>query len=150
MYGGLVVLFVLVGFVLQFRWMERARERGATDIVPSGFANKLSLWMLHKKGLSPESGSGETSGAEKIFCETCMGSGIRFSEGGKEEICPVCQGVGFRMVRRFDPADRKCLACGGMGRVIFPDTGAAGTCPRCDGRGLVRSHAGEDAAPDGN
>lgn len=146
-YGGLVVLFVLLGFILQFKWMERAREKGATDIIPSGFANKLSHWMLQKKGLDPD--SGEAGGVKKIPCETCLGSGIHLADGGAEEICPICQGVGFRMIRFMNPADRICPNCAGMGRFADSDTGAVGTCPRCDGRGVIRSPAAPDSAPDG-
>lgn len=140
-----MVLFVLLGFVLQFRWMEQAKKKGMTDVMPAGFASKLSRWMMSKKGISPD--SLEASGAEKISCETCMGSGIRMVDDGQEGICLICQGVGFRMVRRFDPADRICTACGGMGRLRLPDSGEVGTCPRCDGRGLIRSPAQSAAAP---
>lgn len=147
--GFLIVLLVLLGLALQSQWMDRAKKKGSTDIVPQGFAERLSNWMMYKKGLVPE-GDVVSGGAEKVVCGTCMGGGTVMSGAGAKEMCPICQGVGFRMVRRLDPADRLCPFCGGMGRVEIPDAGKVGTCPRCDGRGLVRRAAPADAAPAGN
>ena len=148
-FGVLILLLVLAG-VWQYQWMKRIRQKGAKDVVPPVFAEQLSRWMLHKKGLDPEPVSLEVLGAEKIDCGACMGSGRSLAGGGENEICPICQGVGFHMIRRFDSADRICPACGGMGRVEMPDTGAVDTCPRCDGRGLIRNPPRPDSAPDGN
>jgi hypothetical protein len=149
-YGGLIALLVLVAFIVQFKWMQHAKETGAISLDSQGLASKLSLWMLQKKGLDAEAGAVDISGAQKIACETCMGTGSVLSGKGEKEICPICLGVGFHMVRRFDPSDRICPFCVGMGRAVMPDTGAVDTCPRCGGRGLVRSQAGTNAAPDGN
>jgi hypothetical protein len=149
-YGFLIALLVVGGGVLQYQWMQRVRQQGATEVVPPAFAEQIGRWMLAGKGLAPDGGSLAPSadGAEKIICENCMGSGNVLSELGERSICPICQGVGFHMIRRFDPADRICPFCSGMGRVELPDTGEVGTCPRCDGRGLVRSQM--DLAPAGN
>ena len=49
------------------------------------------------------------------------------------------------MIRPFDAQDVICSACGGMGR-IETDAGGAETCPRCDGRGFVRTE-GKVPAP---
>jgi hypothetical protein len=149
-YGLLVALLVVGGGILQYQWMQRVRQAGADDVVPPAFAEQIGRWMLAGKGLAPDGGaiSPNTAGAEKIICEHCMGSGSALSDLGERSICPICQGVGFHMIRRFDPADRICPFCSGMGRVELPDTGEVGTCPRCDGRGLVRSQM--NAAPAGN
>jgi DnaJ-class molecular chaperone len=64
-------------------------------------------------------------------------------------MCPICLGLGFHMIKRFDASDRICPLCAGMGRVALPDTGVIGTCPRCEGRGLVRSQAAASAAAAG-
>ncbi len=146
-YGALVVLFVLAGFILQFRWMQSASDRGSDDIVLPAFARKISAWMLHKRGLPNEPGTAGAGGIEKIPCETCMGSGTLYGDDGREAMCPICQGVGYRMVRRFEPGERICPACAGMGRVIFSDTGLADTCPRCQGRGLIRTAPSPESVP---
>ena len=144
-------MLVLVGFILQSLWMQRVRERSAADIIPNTFAEKLTRWMLYKKGLAPaQTAPLATPGAEQIPCGVCMGTGSMLAPDGSKGICTICQGVGFRVVRRFDAADRICPFCGGMGRVELPDTGVVGTCPRCDGRGLIRSRAEAESGPDGN
>ena len=51
-----------------------------------------------------------------------------------------------RLIRRLDSNDDLCPACGGMGRWESPDTGAVDTCPRCQGRGLVRRSGAAAAA----
>lgn len=150
MFGGLIALLVVVGFILQYQWMKRARQEGAADIAPNTLAEKISHWMLEQKEPEAESAVREADGTEKIFCEACLGTGTVLSGGDAKEICPICQGVGYHMVRRFDPADRICPACGGMGRLAMPDTGAVETCPRCTGRGLIRSQVPAEAAPDAN
>lgn len=144
-YGGVIFLLVLVGFILQFQWMDRMKESGSTDVVPQAFAEKLKVWMLRKKGMEPDTLSTEAKAAEEIPCRTCMGSGTILTPEGERLICPICLGVGFHMVRRFDPADHLCPLCAGMGRVEWPDTGEVGTCPRCGGRGLVRSGTSTNA-----
>jgi hypothetical protein len=149
-YGALILLLVLGGGLLQFQWMQHIRETGKTDMVPNVLAEKLSRWMMQKSGIPLEDSalSSDAQGIEKIVCETCMGTGRVLSGPGEKEICPICLGVGFHMVRRFDPADRICPLCAGMGRVERPDTGEVAVCPRCNGRGLVRSQM--DSAPAGN
>ena len=149
-YGLILVLFVVAGFVLQFHWMQEAKKNASTDTLPPGFSKKISQWMLQKKGIALEDAGLDSADAEKIVCETCLGSGFHAASGDEKEMCPICQGVGFRMIRRIDAADRKCPACGGMGRVEFFDTGKVGTCPRCDGRGLVRVLGETQAEPNGN
>jgi hypothetical protein len=147
-YGLLIVAMVLVAFVLQYHWMQRVRELGADGIAPNTFAEKLSRWMLHKRGVSLDDPAvlGQI-GTERIPCETCGQTGTLFSEAGAPVPCPICLGVGFRMIRRFDAADYICPACAGMGRVEMPDTGVVDTCPRCGGRGLVQSTAVVPADP---
>lgn len=150
-YGGVILVTVILAFILQFQWMQRVRESGATDLVQNSFARKISNWMLRRKGLAPEDTGTEAHqpGVEKITCATCMGTGMQMNPDGKEKICPICQGVGFRMVRRFDAAERQCPACAGMGRVEMPDTGEVETCPRCNGRGLIRRSAPAEDETDG-
>lgn len=149
-YGVVILLLVIGGAILQFKWMQQARDSGATDIVPSAFAEKLQQWMLMKKGLDPGQAYSGGPAAERITCETCLGTGTYLPENGVPTMCPICLGVGFHMIRRLDSADRICPLCAGMGRVQRPDTGEVATCPRCDGRGLVRSHAETGPAPAGN
>jgi hypothetical protein len=149
-FGGLIAILVVIGFFLQLQWMKAVRQKGAAEIAPNALAEKISLWMLENKEREPTSIVEDTGGAEKIMCEACMGTGTVLSGSGPKEICPICQGVGFHMIRRFDPADRICPACGGMGRLQMPDTGVVDTCPRCAGRGLIRGQAKPAAPPDGD
>ncbi len=146
----ILVVFVVVGFVLQYNWMQEAKKNASTDTLPPGFSKKISQWMLQKKGIALEDAALDSGEAEKIVCETCLGSGLRSTSGDEKEMCAICQGVGFRMIRRLDAADRTCPACGGMGRVEFYDTGKVGTCPRCDGRGLIRVQVETQVEPSGN
>lgn len=141
-YGLLIVAMVVIAFVLQYNWMQQIRQTGAEGIAPNTLAEKLSRWMLQKRGIATDDPAvyGQV-GTERVLCETCMGTGAILPESGAPIPCAICQGVGFRMIRRFDAADRICPACAGMGRVEMPDTGIVGTCPRCDGRGLVQSTA---------
>ena len=148
-YGGVIFLLVLVGFVLQFHWMNSVQESGMSEeVVPQAFAEKLKIWMLRKKGIEPDTLSTEAKSAEQIPCETCMGFGTILTPQGQREICPICLGVGFHMVRRFDPAEKICPACAGMGRVKMTDTGAGATCPRCGGRGLIRTQTSDGPVPE--
>jgi len=144
-----IFLLVLVGFILQFQWMSRMKETGATDVVSPALADKIKNFMLRKKGLPVDTLSTEAQATERIPCDTCMGGGTILTPDGQREICPICLGVGFHVIRRMDPADRLCPLCGGMGRVENPETGRVGTCPRCDGRGLVRSHVQTVLPPEG-
>lgn len=137
---------VLGGFVLQSRWMQGVREKKDASILPQSMADKVGRWMLEKRGLDPGMLRTDAPGVEKILCETCMGSGETIGETGRS-ICPICQGVGFRMIRRFDAAEKICPNCAGMGRAESPETGAVDVCPRCNGRGLVRTSL---APADGN
>ena len=148
-----IALLIVGGGILQFDWMQRARQAaGSGDIVSNPLAEKLGRWMLDKRGLSAAgAGAGlEAPGVEKIMCETCLGTGEVPDTDGNPVMCPICQGVGFRMIRRMDPADRLCPLCAGMGRVELPDTGEVTTCPRCNGRGLVRSNSPAAPAPEDN
>ena len=140
---AVIGLLVILGFFLQLNWMQRAREN--TDIPANSFADKLGQWMLKQKGVAP---GGETGapGVESIECDRCFGTGGVLSPDSKREICPICLGVGSRLIRRLDPNDVKCPACGGMGRMVLPDTGEVGTCPRCQGRGLIRRTGAAEAA----
>ncbi len=149
-FGGLIALLVVVAFFLQLQWMRHARESDAATIAPNSLAEKISQWMVETK--APEAGAREMdlNGAEKISCEVCMGTGTVLSGKDATEFCPICLGVGYHMIRRLDPADRICPACGGMGRLDMPDTGAVEVCPRCSGRGLIRSQNVPAPAPDGN
>lgn len=151
-YATLVILVAVIAVVLQTSWMDRIKRTGGKDVVPPAFAEKLSRWMLKSKGLDPESLAAlNAQGVEKIQCETCLGTGNSLSAAGRKDICPICLGVGFHVIRRLDPADRICPACSGMGRTELPDTGQVGTCPRCGGRGLIRTGgAGSAPPPDGN
>lgn len=151
-----ITLLVIGGGILQFNWMQRARRAaGSEDLISNPVADKIGRWMLEKRGLGPGAassfgGGAEAPGIERIICETCMGTGEAPPAGGAPGICPICQGVGFRMIRRFDAADRLCPLCAGMGRVELPDTGVVDTCPRCAGRGLVRSQPEAEAPPPGD
>ena len=144
-----LMVFVVVGAVLQAHWMQEAKNNASTDTLPPGFTKKISQWMLQKKGIALEDAGMNSGEAEKIVCESCLGSGFRSSGGSEKEMCPICQGVGFRMIRRLDASDHMCTACGGMGRVEFYDTGNVGTCPRCDGRGLIRVQVETQVEPSG-
>ncbi len=149
-YVSLMFLIVVAGFFLQLNWMQKAKEREMPAMDPNSFASKLGQWMLEKKGVSSSPGIAGAPGVETVECGNCLGTGGILSEAGQREICPICLGVGSRLIRRVDPADELCPACVGMGRVQFPDTGEYGTCPRCNGRGLIRSGAaGGEAAPGG-
>ena len=143
---AVIGLLVILGFFLQLNWMQRAREN--TDIPANSFADKLGQWMLQQKGAEPVAGGGTGApGVESIECDRCFGTGGVLSPDSKREICPICVGVGSRLIRRLDPNDVKCPACGGMGRMVLPDTGEVGTCPRCQGRGLIQRGGGTaDAA----
>ena len=143
---AVIGLLVILGFFLQLNWMQRAREN--TDIPANSFADKLGQWMLQQKGAEPVAGGGTGApGVESIECDRCFGTGGVLSPDSKREIGPICLGVGSRLIRRLDPNDVKCPACGGMGRMVLPDTGEVGTCPRCQGRGLIQRGGGTaDAA----
>lgn len=141
---ALMFVLVIAGFFLQLNWMQRAKQNA--EIPPDGFAAKLGQWMLNQKGAGESAATG-APGVENIECDRCFGTGGVLSPEGKREACPICMGVGSRLIRRLDPADYKCPACGGMGRMVLPDSGVVGTCPRCEGRGLIRRGGGTaDAA----
>lgn len=145
-----MALLVVAGFFLQLNWMQQARKRSAPEMgMPGGFADKLGRWMLMKRGVDPAAATG-VPGVETIECEYCLGTGHILSPSGQKMICPVCQGVGSRLIRRLDEYDRICPLCAGMGRTELPDTGEIGTCPRCGGRGLIRSQVPDAPAPDEN
>jgi hypothetical protein len=147
-YGALIAGMVVVAFVLQFLWMRHIRASGPDSIAPNTLADRLSHFMLQRRsgGAEPTVVYGEM-GTERVTCEACMGVGAVLSDQAVKTPCPICQGVGFRIVRRFDDEDRICPMCIGMGRVAMPDTGVVGTCPRCDGRGLVRRAAEPPSSP---
>ena len=140
-----IVVLVAVGFAIWFqnRWMKQEKQRAldGTRAVSNGFADKAAEWMLRKRGLAPEkaaAGTGFDRADRRIDCVACGGIGTVYGDDGQtRRPCGICQGVGYRMVRPFDELDIPCSACGGMGRIETED-GAAGTCPRCDGRGFVR------------
>ena len=143
---ALLVLLVVAGFFLQLNWMQHVPKRQADEMVaPGGFADKLGRWMLMKKGMDPAAISG-SPGVETIECGNCMGTGNVLSTESRKTICPICLGVGSRLIRRIDENDRICPLCAGMGRAESPDTGEVVTCPRCQGRGLIRSSAPHGAA----
>lgn len=146
-YGIVILLLVVGGAYLQFKWMQQARKNSAEAIMQPAFAEKLQQWMLMKKGLAPGDSMAGGSAAEQIPCETCLGTGTFVPDTGVPTMCPICLGVGFHMIRRMDPGDRICPLCAGMGRVQRPDTGEVDTCPRCSGRGLVHSPAAAESAP---
>jgi len=139
-YGGVIFLIILIGFVLQFQWMTRMQETGSTDVVPQIFAQKLEAYMLQKKGLPPDMLSTEAKAVEQVPCPYCMEGGTIITPEGERAICPICQGVGYNVIRRFDPAEKYCPACGGMGREESLETGVISTCARCQGRGLILTH----------
>ena len=133
----LLAAMVVVGFVLQYRGMQKVKEAGAESITPNMVAVKLGQMLLEKRGIRLDAEEEAVpAGVERISCEHCMGTGMTFGEDGEKRICPICQGVGFGMVRRMDANDRPCPACLGMGRIQAG--GEAELCPRCRGRGLVR------------
>ena len=146
-YVALMALLVVAGFILQANWMQRAREKPASDLVtPGGFADKLGRWMMMKKGVDPRAISG-APGVETVECSFCMGTGNVLSDQSRKTMCPVCQGVGSRLIRYLDESDRICPNCVGMGRAEDVETGVVDVCPRCGGRGLVRRPAPSDSAP---
>ena len=147
-YVGLMVLVVVGGFFLQLNWLQRAKQDPA-NVAPNAFADKLGHWMLQTHG--GENGGAAPAGApglENVECGNCLGTGHVLSETGGKAICPICQGVGYRLIRRFDAADRICPMCAGMGRVQLSPDGEVGTCPRCEGRGLIRDKAAAPAVPE--
>lgn len=145
-YGQLILLMMAVAFVLQFHWMQKVRQAGPDRIMPNSFAEKLSRWMLMKRGIPLSDGlTAGQPGVEKINCGACAGTGIRMTEDGEMAPCGICHGVGSRMIRRFSAEDYQCPACAGMGRVHVPESGEIVTCPRCGGRGLILSQPGSDA-----
>ncbi len=146
-YVALMVVVVVAGFFLQLDWIRRMREQNSANIAPNALADKLGQWMLETKGVEA-GGAAAAPGVETIECGNCLGTGSVLSEDGRREMCPICMGVGSRLIRRLDPADKQCPACGGMGRVKWPDTGKVDTCPRCQGRGLIRRPAAAEPAPD--
>ena len=142
-------LLVAAGFFLQLNWLQSARERKAAEPAASGtFADKLGEWMLKQKGGASGAAVPGAPGVEMVECVRCLGTGSTLSDDGKRAICPICLGVGSRLIRRLDPADYTCPACGGMGRLESADTGEVGTCPRCQGRGLIRGGMTGGTAPD--
>lgn len=141
---AVIGLVVIVGFFLQLNWMQSAKRN--VDIPANGFADRLGRWMLKQKGVETGPVAG-APGVETLECDRCFGTGgILSADGQKREICPICLGVGSRLIRRLDSNDDLCPACGGMGRWESPDTGAVDTCPRCQGRGLVRRSGAAAAA----
>lgn len=140
---ALMFVLVIAGFFLQLNWMQRAKRNA--EIPENGFADKLGQWMLQQKGGGDAVVAGEP-GVETIECDRCLGTGGILSADGKRDICPICLGVGSRLIRRLHPDDYRCPACGGMGRMVLPDTGEVGTCPRCGGRGLIRRGGSANAA----
>ena len=139
-YVPLLAAMVVVGFVLQYRWMQKVKAEGAESITPNMVAVKLGQMLLEKRGIRLDAEEEAVpAGVERISCEHCMGTGTTFGENGEKQLCPICQGVGFGMVRRMDASDRPCPACLGMGRIQID--GATELCPRCSGRGLVRRAA---------
>ena len=147
-YGYLILLLVVIGAALQWNWMQRVRRDGAESVVTHSFAEKLSRWMLAKRGihLEEDAAAGE-SGTERILCETCGGSGQMLGPDGAIVPCPICPGVGSGLVRKFSPDENICPFCVGMGRAFLPGTREVVICPRCNGRGLIGPAAAPDAPP---
>lgn len=143
-YVTLMFLLVVAGFILQMHWLQTARERKVSEAAPGSFSEKLGRWMLMQKGVADGATGSGAPGVETIECDRCLGTGSTLSDEGKRDLCPICLGVGSRLIRRLDPADYQCPACGGMGRMEWPDTGEVGVCPRCQGRGLIRAAAPAD------
>ena len=136
-------------FVLQFLWMQRVRREGPESIAPNSLAEKISRWMMQKRGLVvEESGLTGPSGVGQVSCSTCSGTGFVYSEGGEPIPCSICDGVGGRMLRVLHDDDQQCPACAGMGRVRLEESGEIMLCPRCGGRGLVRRAAADGSGTD--
>lgn len=130
---------MLVGAPLQWNWMKQTRREGTTDYAEGTLADRLSRFLLHKWGVTDaEKQDWSEQGVEQIICNGCDGLGRLLDDQGRYQPCPLCHGVGFGVIRRFGPNEHLCSFCAGMGRAILPDSGTADTCPRCDGRGLVR------------
>lgn len=140
-YGIVIVLLIIGGAFLQFHWMQSAREAARSgEIISNPVAEWIGRWMLEKRGLGAGPGGMPIApGVERVDCPACLGTGKTPAVGGAPGICAICQGVGFRMIRRFEAAEKLCPLCAGMGRVERPDTGQLDTCPRCGGRGLVQT-----------
>lgn len=128
--------------IMQFRWMQKAKND--PSIASESFALALAKWAAGTER-SMEKLPVEVEGhTERISCHRCEASGIVYTQDGQRVPCPVCYGVGYRVVRYFDDNDRTCPLCGGMGRAEDFETGEVGTCPRCDGRGLIHRQAPAD------
>lgn len=141
-----MVLVVVGGFFLQLNWIQRTKREGAADLAPNAIADRLGKWMLEQRGGDAAvSAPVNAPGVQTITCFNCQGMGYIFTADGQREMCPICQGVGSHLVRHLDPADELCPGCAGMGRTILADTGEAVTCPRCNGRGLIRRPAADSA-----
>lgn len=113
-----VVIFVFVGvvaLVLQNRWVAKNQDK---------FLGSLTVFMH----------------VERIKCEHCDGTGlVKIKDDPPQmDICPVCFGTGGHNIRKYGDHESLCPACGGMGRIYDEEAGAARTCKRCDGRGVIR------------
>jgi hypothetical protein len=74
----------------------------------------------------------------QIECDHCEGKGMARNDDTRQlELCPICQGTGYHWVRKMNADEDICPACGGMGRLLDPDTGEPRVCRRCLGRGLI-------------
>lgn len=145
LYGGFLLIGVLVLFVLQYRWMKETQRSEGRKMAANSVAVQLANWMLDQKGLTPEGVEEPVVGnPQQIVCFNCRGSGEIYEEDGRMEYCPICQGVGIRLVRPLHAEDRLCPACGGMGRLEGPDGHSVETCPRCQGRGLIQTRPREE------
>ena len=86
---------------------------------------------------------------QRISCDTCGRTG-RVPDPQVNNalvMCPACYGVGYHTIRRFSELEVLCPACLGLGRLEDKDD-VWRTCRRCDGRGLIRSGAQEQATTD--
>jgi uncharacterized protein (TIGR02391 family) len=80
-------------------------------------------------------------GASGYECGFCGGSGVwpetAYDDDAPGEPCPVCGGVGFNVFSSASEGVVPCRCCGGDGKRADDGYFMGGTCPVCQGRGVV-------------
>ena len=104
-----------------------------------GFVYMQGMWLSRNRSIFAKSYIAVQN--RRIPCDYCgeLGTVRNPQRHEKMDVCPVCFGVGYHVIRKFDKHDTLCPLCGGAGRVVDESSGYAQTCPRCDGRGVIRN-----------
>lgn len=80
-------------------------------------------------------------GATGYRCGFCDGSGVWpetvYDDDVRSDPCPVCQGVGFNVFSSASQGAMCCPCCSGDGKRADDGYFTGGTCPVCQGRGVV-------------